>query len=145
MIKTGPDDTDQLMTSVDRLQIWPLVITPVLLLRASLHLSRVIGCQGQMLETTTSGHGTGGNEVVQEESIKGMESAPWTLNGLVDCLSRRINRIWIVTSSSGVLDILLPLELLEALSASVVDVLGIRDKLRRRRSVRSRHFEWRTG
>ena len=146
MIKTGPNDTNQLMTSVDRLRIWPLVIAPVPLLRASLHLSHVIGCQGQMLETMTSGHGTGGNEVIQGESIKGTESAPWTLNSLVDRLSRRINHIWIVMSGSGVLDIVPPLELLEALSASVVDVLGVGDELgRRRRSVGSRHFEWRTG
>ena len=48
--------------------------------------------------------------------------------------------------TSGILDVEAALELLEALSASVVDVLGIGNKLgRRRRSVGSRHFKWRMG
>ena len=49
-------------------------------------------------------------------------------------------------SGPHVFDVVPGLELLEALSVSIVDVLGIGDKLgRRRRSVGSRHFEWRTG
>ena len=49
-------------------------------------------------------------------------------------------------SGLSVLDVVAALELLEALRASIVDVLGIGDELRRRRrSVGSRHFEWRTG
>ena len=36
-------------------------------------------------------------------------------------------------------------ELLEAFCPSIVNILGIGDELRRRRSVGSRHFEWRTG
>ena len=48
--------------------------------------------------------------------------------------------------SLGVLDIVLHLELLKALCASVVNILGVGDKLRgRKRSIGSRHFEWRTG
>ena len=47
--------------------------------------------------------------------------------------------------SLGVLDVVPCLELLEALCASIVDVLGIGNKLGRRRSVGSRHFEWRMG
>ena len=48
-------------------------------------------------------------------------------------------------SASSVLDVVAALEPLEALSVSVVDILGVGDELRRRRSVGSRHFEWRTG
>ena len=48
-------------------------------------------------------------------------------------------------SSPHVLDVVPRLELLKALSASIVDVLGIGDKLRRRRSIGSRHFVWRIG
>ena len=49
-------------------------------------------------------------------------------------------------SGVGILDVVSPLENLEALGASIVDVLSIGDELgRRRRSIGSRHFEWRTG
>ena len=48
--------------------------------------------------------------------------------------------------STSVLDIVVALEPLKALSVSIVDVLGIGDELRRRRrSIGGRHFEWRTG
>ena len=47
---------------------------------------------------------------------------------------------------SRVPDVVPRLELLEAFGASIVDVLSIGHELRRRRrSVESRHFEWRTG
>ena len=47
---------------------------------------------------------------------------------------------------ASVLDVVVALEPLEALCPSIVDVLSIGDKLRRRsRSVGSRHFVWRTG
>ena len=49
-------------------------------------------------------------------------------------------------SGSGILDVVLRLELLEPLSTGIVDLLSIGDELRRgRRSVGGRHFEWRTG
>ena len=52
----------------------------------------------------------------------------------------------IVSSNPSILDVVPRLELLEALSVGVVDILGIGDELGRRgRSVGSRHFEWRTG
>ena len=48
--------------------------------------------------------------------------------------------------SVGVLDVVSCLEMLETFGASVVDVLGVGDKLGRRgRSVGGRHFEWRMG
>ena len=48
--------------------------------------------------------------------------------------------------SLSVLDIVPHLELLEALRASIVDVLGVGDELGRgRRSIGGRHFEWRMG
>ena len=46
---------------------------------------------------------------------------------------------------TGVLDIVLHLELLEALRPSIVNILRVGDERRRRRSTRSRHFEWRMG
>ena len=46
----------------------------------------------------------------------------------------------------SVLNVVATLESLEALRPSIVDLLSIADELRRRRrSVGSRHFEWRTG
>ena len=49
-------------------------------------------------------------------------------------------------SGPHVLDIVLRLELLEALSAGVIDILGVGDELGRRgRSVGGRHFDWRMG
>ena len=45
----------------------------------------------------------------------------------------------------SILDVVLCLELLEALCPSVVDILGVGDELRRRRSVGGRHFMWKMG
>ena len=57
-----------------------------------------------------------------------------------------INPVRIVTSGTGVLDVVPRLELFETLGAGIVDILSVGDELRRgRRSVGSRHFEWRTG
>ena len=145
MVDPHPNNTDQLTTSIDRPQVWPLVIAPVPFLRASFHLSHVVGRQGQMLETTTSGYRTSRNEVVQGESIKSMESTPQTLNSLIDCLSRRVNPVRIVSSGPSVLDVVLRLKVLEALHTGIVDILGVGDELGRRRSVGGRHFEWRMG
>ena len=145
MIKASPDNTDQLTTHVNHPRVWPLVVTPVPLLHASLHLSHVVGSQRQALETTTSGHRTRRDEVVQQQGIQGTERTPWTLHGLVDDFGQQIGCVGIVASGPGILDIVLSLELLEALHMSIVDVLGIRDKLRRRRSIGGRHFVWRTG
>ena len=65
---------------------------------------------------------------------------------MVDDFGRRIDRIGIIVGSSGVLDVVLRLELLEALGAGVVDVLSIGDELgRRRRSVGGRHFDVEDG
>ena len=120
--------------------------SPVPLLCASFHLSRVIGRQRQTLETMTSGHRPRGNEVVRRQTIEGTERTPQTLDSLVNRLSRRIGPVRIVTSATGILDIVMAFEPLEALRLSIVDILGIGDKLGRRRgSVGSRHFKWRTG
>ena len=102
--------------------------------------------QGQTLKTTMSSHWARRDKVVQRKRVKGTERTPWTLHSLVNHFSQWVDCIRIVTSATGVLDIELHLELLEALGASVVDILGIGDELRRRRrSIGSRHFEWRTG
>ena len=65
---------------------------------------------------------------------------------MVNNLRRRIDPIGIVASNMSVLDVEPRLELLEPFGTGVVDILSIGDELgRRRRSVGSRRFEWRTG
>ena len=119
---------------------------PVPLLHASFHLSHIVGHQGQTLEMMTSSHRPRGNEVVQGQTIEGMERTPRTLNGQINRLGQWISPMRIVVGNSSVLDVVAALELLEALCPSIVDILGIGDELRRRRrSVGSRHFEWRMG
>ena len=145
MIKTGPGNANQLTTSVNCPRVWPLVIAPVPLLCALFHLSRIVGCQGQTLETTMSGHRTRGDEVVQQQRIERTECTPWTLDSPVYGLSQRIRRIGIIAGGSDVLDVEPHLELFETLRTSIVNILGVGDELRRRKSVGSRHFEWRTG
>ena len=146
MVQPSTHDPHQLTTHINRLRVWPLVITPVPLLCASFHLSCVVGRQGQTLETTTSSHRPRGDEVIQGQTIKGTERTPQTLNSLVNRLGRRIRPMRIVASDTSVLDVVATLELLKALCPRIVDILSIADELRRRRrSVGSRHFEWRTG
>ena len=95
-----------------------------------------------MLKATTSGDRTRRDEVIKRNRVKGTESTSWTLNSLVDRLCQRVYGIWIIVGSPSVLDIVTMLELLEALHTSIVDILGIRDELRRRRrSVGGRHFK----
>ena len=146
MVDSGSDNTDQLPTNVDRLRACPLVVVPIPLLRAMLHLCHVVGSQGQRLETTTSSYGTSRDKVVQRERVEGPGSTPRTLHGLVDHFSQRVNAVGIVASGPCILDVVSHLELLEALRVSIVDILGVGNKLGRRgRSIGSRHFEWRTG
>ena len=146
MVQSRTNNPDQLTTRVDRLRVRPLVVAPVPLLRALFHLRRVVGSQGQMLETTMSSHRPRRDEVVQRQTVEGTERTPRTLDSLVHRLGRRIGPIWIIAGRAGILDIVAALELLEALCPGVVDILGVGDELRRRRrSVGSRHFEWRTG
>ena len=113
MIKAGPNDTNQLTTSIDCPRVWPLVVAPVPFLRASLHLSHVIGSQGQALEMTMSGNGTRGNEVVQRKTVEGPEHTSRTLHRLVDGFGRWIGPVWIVASRTSVLDVVLRLETLK--------------------------------
>ena len=98
-----------------------------------------------MLETTMSGHRSRGNEVVQRQTIEETERTPRTLNSLVNRLGRRIGPSRIVMSTTGVLDVVVAFEPLKALRPGIVDVLSVADELRRRRSIGSRHFMWRTG
>ena len=93
----------------------------------------------------TSGHQPRGDKVVQGETIKGTESTPWTLHSLVNHFGRWISPVGIIMGGPSVLDVELCLELFEALHPGVVDILGVGDELRRRRSVGGRHFVWRTG
>ena len=118
---------------------------PVPLLRASLYLSHIVGHQGQTLKMMMSSYGTRRDEVIQQQTIEGTEHIPQTLDSLENCLGRWIGPARIVVGNSGVLDVVVTLESLEALRTSIVDILGIGNELRRRRSIGSRHFEWRTG
>ena len=64
---------------------------------------------------------------------------------MIDNLWRWVDPIGIIASNPRVLDVVPRLELFEPFGAGVVDILSVGDELRRRRSVRGRHFEWRTG
>ena len=133
------------MGNIDRLRARTLVVTTIPLLRAAFHLRRIVGHQGQTLEAATSSDRTRGNEVVQGQRVERSKGAAWTLDGLVNDFSRRVGRIGIVAGGTGILDVELRLELLEALCPRIIDVLSVGDEGRRRRSTRSGHFEWRTG
>ena len=77
MVQPRTHYPNQLVTDVDCLRVRPLVVTPVPLLRASFHLSRVVGRQGQMLETMMSGHRPRGNveqAVVYSTSTTGLST-----------------------------------------------------------------------
>ena len=87
MVQTGTHDPDQLTTRVDRLRVWPLVVASIPLLHASFHLRRVVGSQGQMLETTTSSYRLRRDEVVQRQTIERSEHTPRTLDSLEDQFS----------------------------------------------------------
>ena len=77
-------------------------------------------------------------------TIEGTERTPQTLDSLVHQLGQRIRPMRIIARDTGVLDVVAALEPHDALRPSIVDILRIGDKLRRR-SIGSRHFEWRTG
>ena len=87
-----------------------------------------------------SGHRTGRDKVIQRERVKGPESTPRTLHSLIGHFGQRVSPVWVVMGSPSVLDVVSCLELFEPLGTGIVDVLGIGDELRRRRSVGGRHF-----
>ena len=145
MVQPGTNDPHQLMTSINCRQVWPLLIAPVSLLHTVFHLCHIVGSQGQTLEATVSSYRPTGNEVVQRQPIEGPLRTPRTLHGLEDGFGCWISPTRIVASNPCILDIVGGFEPLEALCPGVVDVLGEGDESRRRRSVGSRHFEWRMG
>ena len=98
-----------------------------------------------MLETTASGHGPTGDEVVQQQPVEGLLRTPRPLCSLVNAFSCWIGPMRIIVSTSHVLDIVGGFEPLEALHPSIVDVLGEGDESRRRRSIGSRHFDVEDG
>ena len=146
MVDPRPNDADQLLTNVDHLQTQTLIVPTIPLLRAVFHLHHVVGCQGQSLEATTSSYSPRGDEVVQRQRVEGPESTSRTLHSLIDRFGRRIDPVGIIMSGLSILDVVLRLELFETLRAGIVNILGVGNELgRRRRSVGSGHFEWRTG
>ena len=129
MIQPCPDNADQLPRYVDCLRTRTLIIPVIPFMRAVFHLCHVIGHQGQTLKATTCSHSARRNEVVQRQRVEGLESATRTLDSLVDGFGQRIHAMWIVVSGSHILDVEPRLELLETLSAGIVNILGIGDEL----------------
>ena len=113
MVNSRPHNTDQLTGNIDRLRRSTLFVPSVPLLRAVSHLRRIVGRQGQALETTASGDGTGKDKIVQGKRFQGTFGHPRTLNGLIHDLRRWIRSAWIVASGAGVLAVIGPLELLD--------------------------------
>ena len=94
---------------------------------------------------TMSSNRPRGDEVDKGKTVKSPKSTPQTLHSLVDSFSRQIGPPWIITGGTGILDIVAGFEPLEALCLGVVNILGVGDELRRRRSVGSRHFNVEDG
>ena len=65
MVQTSTDHTDQLPTRVDSLCPCSLVVTLVPLLHVPLHLSSVVGSEGETLEMMTSSEGPRSDKVLQ--------------------------------------------------------------------------------
>ena len=93
----------------------------------------------------TSGHGTRGDKIIEGKTVEGLKCTPQTLHGLIDCLSLWVGPVQIITGSLGILDVVTCLEMLEALHLGVVNILGVGNKLRRRRSIGSRYFDVEDG
>ena len=70
-------------------------------------------------------NGPSKDEVVQGQRFQRSLRHPWTFDGLIDGFGRGIDRVGIITSGPGVLDVVLRLELLETFGASIV-ALGAR-------------------
>ena len=125
---------------------WPLLIAPVPLLHTAFHLCCIIRSQEQTLKATTGSHRSTGDEVIQGQPIEGPLRTTRTLCSLEDIFSHWVGPLRIIASTLGVLDIVGGFEPLKALHPGVINILGERDKSRRRRrNIESRHFEWRTG
>ena len=129
---------------VNNFQTCTLVVVPIPLLCAAFHLCSIVGCQGQVLGMTASRTGSRSDEILEGESVEGPLGTPTRLDGVVDIFRRQVSTIRIVPSAASVLLVEDGLVLFEALHIGVVDILGKGHK-RRRRSVGSRHFMWRTG
>ena len=102
-----------------------MVVPTIPLLRAAFHLRSIVGGQGKTLETMVSSNRARGDEIVEGERVEGMESTTRTFDGLVDDFGGRVRRVGIIASGPSVLDVVLRLELLETLSAGVIDVLRV--------------------
>ena len=124
MVNPSANDTDQLSANVDCLRAGTLIVSTIPLLRVVFHLCRIVWRQQQQLEVTASFHDTGRDKVIQQKRIKGAESTTRTFDGLVDGFGQGVNTVGIVASGPHVLDVVPRLETLEALSMSIVDVLG---------------------
>ena len=111
---------------------------------AASHLRSITGHQRQALETMTSSNQSGGDEVLKGETVEGPLRTSTRLDGIVDIFHRQVGTMRIVTGTVSCLLVEDSLVLFEALRIGEVDVLG-KGHESRRRSVGSRHFEWRMG
>ena len=106
MVQTGTDDTNQLITGVYCCRSRPLLIVPFPLLHTAFHLCRIVGSQGQTLETMMSSDQATGDEVVQRQPVEGPLRTPWTLHSLEDSFGCWISPTRIVASNPHILDII---------------------------------------
>ena len=67
MVKTSPNNTDQLPTEADGFRPCPLVIPAIPFLGTPLHLGGVIGSKGDTLETMTCGNQSRRHEILEGE------------------------------------------------------------------------------
>ena len=73
MVYCSPHHSDQLLTGVDDIRTWSLVVTLIPLLHGSLHLCCVVRSQGQALEMMMSGNGPGLDKVLERKTVKSPE------------------------------------------------------------------------
>ena len=92
-----------------------------------------------------SSDGSQSDEVLEGESIKGPLQTTGTLDSVVNIFHCWVGPSLIIVSNPGVLLVEDGLVLLEALQVGIIDVLSIRSKRSRRRSVGVGHFVWRMG
>ena len=94
---------------------------------------------------TMSDNQSQSDEVLKGQGFKGPLQTTRTLDGVVDVFSCWVGPSWIVVSSTGILLVEDDPVLFKALCLGVIDILGVGDESRRRRSIGIRNIEWRMG
>ena len=145
VVKPDTDATNQLMTQVNNLWPFPLVIAIIPLLHIVGHLDIIVQYQGKVFEVTMSSDGSWDDEILEGKLLKLPLRTPRILNLVINNLQDRIRQVGIIANSTSVPLVVQGLELLESPYSSVVRIGSVGDKARRWKSVGSRHFVWRTG